>query len=159
MKFPTLLFVALSTPLFWTSCTSSLEQEEAPKVEAEEIAPKKVNNNALSDAQLADIKTIHATFSEVYPISLDESIKNFKKDQDPNREITIWMKMVETFNALKASGKYPSIEQQQEVFSVILASTMMPLEKIKADVELNYLEGPEIEQISELFMSSFKTAE
>jgi len=112
--------------------------------------------DSLSSSQLEDIKIIHATFSEVYPISLNESIKNFKKDQDTNREIQIWMKMVKSFNSLTSAGNYPKIEERQEVFSVILASTMMPLEKIKADVELTELSENEVDQIVGLFLASFK---
>ena len=141
-----------------SACRSDIEKKgnQLKTVEIEKLVPSAMRQDSLSSAQLERIKIIHATFSEVYPISLDESIKNFKKDQNPNREIEIWMKMVESFKSLTSAGNYSKIEERQEVFSVILASTMMPLEKIKADVELTELSENEVDQIVGLFLASFK---
>ena len=163
MKHFALLLILLAFGILWTACNTEQKAklpEKSPSVTASNEpvpspVPSPVRHDSLSPTQLEDIKTIHATFSAVYPVSLNESIKNFQRDQNPDREIQIWMKMVETFNTVTSEGKYSSIGQRQEVFSVILASTMMPLEKIKADVELSLLSESEIEQISTLFMSSF----
>lgn len=156
MKKLQLFFIATALTALGASCRSDTGKVEQVKTEVS--APQvtsPVNNNQLSPKQLENIKTIHATFSKVYPISLHETTQNFKRDQNPDREIQIWMKMVETYKSLTKSGKYPAIEQQEEVFSVLLASTMMPLTKIKADVELNFLSDKEITNIYEQFMSSF----
>jgi len=132
-------------------------EDQLKTVALEELTPSPVRHDSLSSSQLESIKTIHATFSEVYPISLNESIKNFKRDLNPDREIQLWLKMVDTFNALTKDGQYPRIEQRQEVFSVILASSMMPISKVKSDVELTELSEQEIDQIIGLFMASFKS--
>lgn len=160
MNYFTSLFILLVFGILGITCNTVQEakqlEESPPEVNIDELKPSSVRQDSLSPAQLKDIETIHATFSAVYPVSLNESIKNFKRDQNPDREIQIWMKMVETYKSLTKSGKYPAIEQREEVFSVLLASTMMPLTKIKADVELNFLSDKEITNIYEQFMSSFE---
>ncbi len=123
------------------------------KIEKVEAAP--AQQDALTAQQLKDIETIHATFTEVYAISLNETTKNFRNNQDSGREIEIWMKMVETYEALTKDGQFPKLEQRQEVFSVILASTMMPLGTIKDKVEFKELPESKVDEIYSQFMSKF----
>lgn len=158
MKYFLLQLAILIAGLVIVSChpdkkpvQKAVEAEVAPKV------PKTIEarTDSLSAAQLKDIETIHETFTEVYPISLNETIKNFKDNQDSGREIEIWLKMVETYKGLIKNGQYSSLEQRQEVFSVILASTMMPLATIKDKVNFQELDDREVDKIYAQFMGSF----
>ena len=134
---------------------STPEEARIPKNEKKE-KPVSTGQDSLTATQLKDIETIHATFTEVYPISLNETIKNFRNNQDSGREIEIWLKMVETYKGLIKDGQYPKLQQRQEVFSVILASTMMPLGTLKDKVEFIELSESEVDKIYEQFMNKFK---
>ena len=156
MNVPFLCFLILTCCVLYIGCgEEEKELAQANAVIVDTIPTAAVINNQLTPKQLKDIKTIHKTFTEVYPVSLDQTSKNFQKDPNPEREIQIWMKMVETYKSLTRSGKYPNLEQRQEVFSVLLASTMMPLEKILKDVELTELEDSAVEEIHLFFMQKF----
>jgi len=111
--------------------------------------------DTLSPAQLKDISAIHSTFNAVYPVSLEETIQKFKDNPDSKREIEVWKKMVETFENLTKGDQYTSLAAQQDVFSVILASTMMPLTDILERLEFVELGKDEVERIHNLFMNSF----
>jgi len=129
--------------------------ETTEAMEEESVVPAITTTQTLTAEQLKDIDKIHATFTEVYPISLIETTKNFEQNKDSGREIEVWLKMVDTYKRLTKSNKYPRLEQRQEVFSVILASTMMPLATIKDKVEFNELNNREIDDIYTQFISSF----
>jgi Asp-tRNA(Asn)/Glu-tRNA(Gln) amidotransferase B subunit len=157
---PSLAVISLTFSIY--ACGSDAETtpisevvEVADKAAVKEPVAPLAPSGDLTAKQLEDIKEIHETFSEVYPISLEETIKNFKDNQDSGREIEIWLKMVETYKGLIKNGQYSSLEQRQEVFSVILASTMMPLATIKDKVNFQELDDREVDKIYAQFMGSF----
>lgn len=63
----------------------------------ENLTPGPIVHESLNEEQLDKIKFIQKIFKEVYPVSLEETITNFKRDQNPDNEINIWMNMAKTF--------------------------------------------------------------
>lgn len=107
----------------------------------------------LSEIQIKKINSIHQTFEEVYPISIEETILNFKQDLDIDKEINLWIKMEETFITVNQEKGYNSISQKKEVFKLILMRTMMSKEEVKNNLELKLLNMEDIEYILRLFES------
>jgi hypothetical protein len=60
---------------------------------------------------------------EVVPNSLEEMEYNFRRDDDPEREITRWRWIAYRFNQFTASGKL-SLDQKKDVFQLCLNWTM-----------------------------------
>ncbi|MBA4058079.1 MAG: hypothetical protein C0490_25400, partial [Marivirga sp.] len=52
---------------------------------------------SLTTKQIKEIERIQRVFSEVRSTSLDETIKNFKRDQNPDGEIVIWLRMADAY--------------------------------------------------------------
>jgi hypothetical protein len=90
-----------------------------------------VTEDTLSDIQLEKITRIQAIFSEVYPVSLDETISDFKKDPDRDRQIQMWMKMADAYESYIKSRKEIDAARKKEAFTLILSrSVMSPKEAV-----------------------------
>ncbi len=56
-----------------------------------------IRHTDLTVEQLNKIKFIHQSFLEVFPVSLKETVNNFKRDKNPDHEITIWLEMANAY--------------------------------------------------------------
>ncbi|MEP1488454.1 MAG: hypothetical protein ABJL44_16490 [Algibacter sp.] len=117
-------------------------------INIENLTPGPIVHESLNNEQLEKIKFIQKTFNEVYPISLEETITNFKRDQNPNNEINIWLNMSKTFQsfALKNSGE-EKIEVRKEAFKLILMRSMMPEKEAISSSDLKVLSKNEIHEV------------
>ncbi len=126
--------------------TKSDYNDETIKIE--NLTPGPIVHQSLNEEQLKNIKFIQETFNEVYPVSLEETITNFKRDQNPNNEINIWLNMAKTFQSFVSenSGK-EKIEVRKEAFKLILMRSMMPEKEAINSSELKILSNNEIQDI------------
>jgi hypothetical protein len=107
----------------------------------------RVIEDTLSDIQLEKITRIQAIFSEVYPVSLDETISDFKKDPDRDRQIQMWMKMADAYESYVKSRKEVDAARKKEAFTLILSRTMMGPEQAVANAKLKLLSEQDIREI------------
>jgi hypothetical protein len=109
------------------SCTGQkINHSSIESTTIENIAQGPIIHDSLSDEQLENITYIQKTFFEVYPVSLDETISNFKRDQNPGNEINIWLNMAETFQLFVIeNSEKEKIDARQEAFKLILMRSMM----------------------------------
>ena len=144
--------LAILILIILTSCS-----EAAKKVQEEEADSDSNMGNlrlgpiiheSLSEEQIEKIKFIQETFEEVYPVSLDETITNFKRDKNPDSEIKVWLSMANTFQtfALKSSGE-GMLERRKEAFKLILMRSMMSEKEAISSSELKLLDKNEIQEI------------
>ncbi|MFT5916833.1 MAG: hypothetical protein ACI81T_003343 [Bacteroidia bacterium] len=122
-----LLFIVILT-FSAISCKETAKSDSNVKtINIEDLKPGPIANESLSEEQLEKIQFIQKTFSEVYPVSLEETITNFKRDQNPDNEIEIWLNMAETFQpfVLKNQGE-ENFEARKEAFTLVLMRSMMP---------------------------------
>ncbi len=94
------------------------------------------------------ITYIQKTFEEILPVSLEETITNFKRDQNPDKEIEIWLQMAKTYQLF--ASKYPKedeFELRKEAFGLILSRSMADDDEAIENAKLNLLNP---EQISEI---------
>ncbi|WP_298481449.1 hypothetical protein [uncultured Maribacter sp.] len=117
-------------------------------IKIENLTPSPIVHESLNDEQLKKIKFIQETFNEVYPVSLEETITNFKRDQNPDNEINVWLNMAKTFQpfASENSGA-EKIEVRKEAFKLILMRSMMPEKDAIHSSELKILSENEIQDI------------
>lgn len=78
-------------------------------------------NSELSDAQIRRITRVQSVLNEVYPVSLEDTLENFRRDQHPEAEITLWEHMTELFEHELGERPQADIEERKLLFRVILA--------------------------------------
>lgn len=140
MKTLTIIAV-IGIALLVFSCTNKTKKQENKTVtiDSNELIHGPIQHQNLSEDQLTKIKSIHKTFEEVYPITLKETITNFKRDLNINQEINLWLRMKEIFENILDKKQYDKVEQRKEVFKIILMSTMMPKNEVKNNIEIKEL--------------------
>ena len=143
-----ILFIILLT-ISIVSCKEIKKSDNnVESTNIENLIPGPIVHESLSKKQIEKIKFIQETFNEVYPISLDETIVNFKRDQNPNNEITIWLNMAQTFESFSSGnlGK-DKLKNRKEAFKLILMRSMMTEKEAISSSELKILSKTEIQEI------------
>ena len=143
-----LILIAICA-VFVTSCKDEAKQDsniETTPIEGLTQGP--IVHKALTEEQLAKIKDIQETFNEVYPVSLDETITNFKRDQNPDNEINIWQNMANAYKpyALNNGGE-EKLGARKEAFKLILMRSMMPDQEAISSSDLKILNEKEAQTI------------
>ena len=80
------------------SCNGG-KNKETTMMDPNEILPGPILADTLSSVQLKKIDYLYATFKEVDPTTKEKWIEDFKRDQDPDREIEIWEMMANAYNS------------------------------------------------------------
>ncbi len=131
------------------SCKENKNSDATHKITSiKSLTPGPIIHESLNEEQLDKIKIIYETFIEVNPTSLEETITNFKRDQNPDNEINIWLNMAKAFQpfALKNKGD-EKIDHRNEAFILILMRSMMPEDQAIKTAELRVLSKNEIQEI------------
>ena len=126
----------------------SCKENKGPHSNNESLVPGPIVHQSLTEAQLDKIKYIQETFYEVYPVTLDKTIENFKRDQHPDNEINVWLNMAKAFLpfAEKNAGQ-DKFKTRQEAFKLILMRSMMSEKEAIQSAELKVLTEGEIQEI------------
>ncbi len=146
----------LSVVLGFYSCNPSKdEKQNIQMINPNNIQISEVVHDTLAKEQIDKIKIIQSTFAEVYPVSLEETITNFKRDQNPDSEIAIWLQMAEAYK------KYISYKQdkldlntKEEVFKLILSRSMMSDEEAITNSKLTVLTEKEAKKVLSFYTIS-----
>ncbi|WP_064965802.1 hypothetical protein [Tenacibaculum ovolyticum] len=142
-----ILIAILTTSII--SCKENKTSNSNNKItNIENLIPGPIVHESLSNQQLEKIKFIQKTFNEVYPFSLEKTITNFKRDQNPDNEINVWLGMSKAFQmfALKNSRE-EKLKFRKEAFKLILMRSMMTEEEAINSSELKVLSEKEIQEI------------
>ncbi|MDY0930308.1 hypothetical protein [Chryseobacterium sp. CFBP8996] len=147
--------ITILTLLF--SCHSKKENNEIVNLDSEQIKLGEIVHDTLSAEQLLKIKHIQSTFQEVYPVTLEETIINFKRDQNPDNEIAIWLDMSSAYeNYLKSQTSNVDLTKKQEVFKLLLSRSMMPSNEAILNSELKVLDESEANKVLSFYTESPK---
>lgn len=118
-----------------------------------EIDPSKLQqgpivHDELSEEQIEKITKIQSGFADVLPVTLEETITNFKRDRNPNNEINIWLKMLSAYEKfISKEGNEIKLNKKAEAFQLILMRSMMDEEEAIAKVDCKILTKNEIKEI------------
>lgn len=105
-----------------------------------DIHVNEIVHDSLTTEQVQKVKRIQSTFAEVYPVSLDETITNFKRDQNPDSEIDIWLQMADAYQKYLSSKQSKlDLGTKKEVYKLILSRSMMPDDEAIANSKLTIL--------------------
>ncbi|WP_299098468.1 hypothetical protein [uncultured Winogradskyella sp.] len=128
----TKIFIASLLTFLVFSCkestTKNISTEKINTAETglENLIQAPIVNDALSDEQLNNISHIHKTFNEVFPVSLEETIANFKRDENPSEEITIWLAMANAYESfVTKDSNNLTLDKKKEVFKAVFIRSMM----------------------------------
>ncbi len=95
---------------------------------------------------------IQKTLYEVLPVSLEETIRNFKADANPDRELVIWEAIAATYLQY-TFAKEIYIVKKREIFITILNLTLYNGDKDDSANEMEYLTCEEQREIQSLYNS------
>jgi hypothetical protein len=142
------IFIAILT-ISIVSCKEKTKPESnVQNTNIESLTPGPIVHESLNKEQLDKIKFIQKTFNEVYPVSLEETIMNFKRDQNPDNEINVWLNMAKTFQTFSTenSGE-EKLDIRKEAFKLILMRSMMSEKEAKSNADLKLLNDNQIQEI------------
>lgn len=143
------IFLILTTALIFCACNSDKNDEKnIQTMNPNDIQLNEVVHDSLTTEQIDKITTIHSTFEEVYQVSLEETITNFKRDQNPDSEIDIWLQMAAAFKKyLSSKQENLELNTKKEVFKLILSRSMMADEEAIANSNLTILTVKEAKEV------------
>lgn len=116
------------------SCDSASEVKRRDKAKADgrvewidpkTIQPGPIRRDALSDEQMARIRSLQATFAEVDGQTVEKWVDDFKRDADPDQELEVWERMAKAYRAY-CDGRKLSPEAKKDVYRVVLLRSMAP---------------------------------
>ena len=76
------------------------------------------------------LRTIKATLDEVHPMSLEAWEEGFRRDQNPEQEIALWLHLADTYAYLAAKDPQLPLAARQEYFRFLVACANGPREQI-----------------------------
>lgn len=143
------ILLSLSTILLFVSCNSNKDNKQnSQTLNPNDIQISEVVHDSLTAEQIEKIKKIQSTFAEVYPVSLEQTITDFKRDQNPDSEIDIWLQMVDAYEKYLSSKKgNVDLKTKLEVYKLILSRTMMSEEEAIVNTKLTILTEKEAREI------------
>lgn len=143
-----ILFPILTVLIFCACNSTKDEKQNIQTMEPNDIQLNEVVHDSLTTDQTDKIKKIHSTFAEVYPVSLEETITNFKRDLNPDSEIDIWLQMADAYEKYLSSrqGKL-DLDTKKEVFKLILSRSMISEEEAVSNSNLTILTEKEAKEV------------
>ena len=145
-----ILFLLLSIfCLTFFSCKTNDKSENSnvQKINTNELTISPIRHDTLSLKQIEEIKKIQLTFSEVNPSTLEQTIMDFKRDQNPDNEITIWLAMANAYEKFKMKHNDLDINKKKEAYGLILMRSMENETEAKANSNLKLLTDKEVSEI------------
>lgn len=131
----------------FTSYKKAQKNKETQTINPNDLIPGPIVHDQLSAEQIEKITKIQSTFSDIYPISLEETITNFKRDRNPDNEIRVWLNMMQAYEKFVSKDPEIMLEKKSEVFKLILTRSMMDENKVRAQTEFKILTDNEVNKI------------
>lgn len=140
--------LAIVVSLGFSGCgIKDKDKSETGNVAVEELRLNEIVHDSLTQKQLLDIENIHAVFSEVSSASLEETITDFRRDQNPDDEIAIWLKMASAYQKFcLVNGPQLELNKKKEVFAAILMRSMMDDKEVLDNLKVKYLSIEELKE-------------
>ena len=141
--------IFILTILALYSCNSNKDKkQDIQTVNPNDIQVSEVIHDSLTTEQIEKIEIIQSTFTEVYPVSLEETITNFKRDQNPDSEIAIWLQMADAYKKYLSSKQDKlDLNTKKEVYKLILSRSMMSDDEAIVNSKLTILTEKEAKQV------------
>jgi hypothetical protein len=137
------------------SCQNGQQKIESTNGEAEWIDPNTIQQgpiirDSLTSNQIENIEYLYNTFKEVDPTSQEKWIEDFMRDQNPDREIEIWMMMANAYNSYLQKNEF-DIEVKKEVYQIVLMRSSAPEDEVLTHMELKHLSEKEARKVMQAY--------
>lgn len=141
--------VVLAVALIASACNTNTQDEQpTTKVDISTLHQSPVVHDTLSQAQLEKIGFIYKTFTEVQPSTLEETITDFKRDQNPDNEIAIWLSMASAYQKfVQKKGTGLNIASKKEAYKLILLRSEMGGKEAVAEAKPKLLSPADVADI------------
>lgn len=80
----------------------------------------------LTEDQIERVRRTITALEEVYPLSVDEALYDFRCDQNPESEIRVWENIADVYEQEIDERPRASEQEKKLLFKVILASSWSP---------------------------------
>ncbi|MAG93949.1 MAG: hypothetical protein CMJ48_09395 [Planctomycetaceae bacterium] len=125
---------------------TSAPESTVERIDPNEIQQGPILHDTLPDELLARIKNVHATFADVDGTPLDKWIDDFKRDLDPEGNVSIWEDMQVAYNSYCNDRDLP-LQTRKEVFKIVLMRSMMPDDEVLSRLELEHIAADDVRSI------------
>lgn len=101
-----------------------IREGEIRESKPDEVFDSLVRHESLPTPWINRIEIIHRTFGKFYEPTLEQTIENFKKDLNPDREIKIWESIVSSYLEIINEYNIQEFENQKEIYKILLGYSM-----------------------------------
>jgi len=130
-----------------SSCmTNNKKESHTGEISLQELKLNEIIHDSLTNRQIKDIERIQQVFAEVNSSTLEETMDNFKRDQNPDDEIKVWLQMASVYEQF-TSDKVIDLNKKNEAYSLILLRSMMTEAEVMNKLTLKYLTENEAKEI------------
>jgi hypothetical protein len=133
--------------LFSCSTPRTEEISDVQTIDPKTVRPGPIVHDTLSAKQIEQITKIQKVFFEVLPVSLDQTITDFKRDHHPDKEIAIWLAMATAYEKFVSKRSGMNLDKKKEVFKLILRRSMQNEMEARPQPDLKLLTDQEIAEI------------
>lgn len=119
-------------------------------IDPKSLSSGPIQHGELSAEQMKRIKALQETFHEVDPTPLEKWVEDFKRDNDPEREIRVYESMAEAYRAYCA-GKNLTLQAKMDVEGVVLMRSGASDEEVLSQLKLKTLSIEDAKAILKLY--------
>lgn len=150
MKYISILLLSV---IGFSACRSNQnENTTAQPITLTDVQPGPIRHDSLCAEQIKKITEIQQTFYEVLPISVEQTIIDFKRDDNPDKEIEVWQNMASAYSQYLAGlKKAPDLETKKEIFDLLLSRSMVTSEEALKNTKRSKLSDDEARKILSLY--------
>lgn len=109
-----------------------------------------VLHDSLTSGQMERVRGLQKIFSEVDPSPVEKWAEDFRRDLNPERELSLWEGMASVYASYMASRKL-TLDAKKEVFQVVLMRSATSEEEALAHLKLKVLTEKDARVIMGLF--------
>ena len=117
---------------------------------ANKLKPGPIRHASLTEDQMARVQRVQKVFSEVDPSPVEKWVEDFRRDVNPERELSLWESMATAYETFTASRTL-TLDGKQEVFTVVLLRSGAPEEEVLKHLNLKVLTEKDARNIMRLF--------
>jgi hypothetical protein len=119
-------------------------------VDPNQLQPGPIRHESLTGEQMSRIQRLQRVFSEVDPSPIEKWMEDFKRDQNPDRELSVWEGIAAAYEKFTASRTL-TLDAKKEVFQVTLLRSSAPEEDALKHLKLKILTEQDARDIMRLF--------
>lgn len=119
-------------------------------IDPSKLEPGPIRHASLTEEQIARVQRVQKVFSEVDPSPIEKWVEDFRRDANPERELSLWESMATAYETFTTSRTL-TLAARKEVFGVVLLRSGAPEEEVLKHLKLKVLTEKDARDIMRLF--------